>query len=168
MKSIRFTPMFNWDAVSFFESLVERNKLAQSLGMRFCVVSSLRGMEDAVNSMQDATAFCCVQDSSPGVANLEPSPSVDRIKTVYLVARFSLMDMDARTQALNALQDVFRQFMSVLIRERTRLEQQAIYIDSSIDFTELSEFFLSGCVCAYFNIKVNTAVDMRYIESEWL
>mgnify|MGYP004444316391 FL=1 len=66
------------------------------------------------------------------------------------------------------MQELFRQFMSVLILQRTRLEQRCIYIDPRISFTEIDRYFFSGCACAYFQIAVDKFTDLRYNENEWL
>lgn len=55
----------------------------------------------------------------------------------------------------------------VLILEKTRLEQHAIYLDSRISFSEIDQYFFSGCACAYFQVAVDVYTDLRYNQEEW-
>ena len=62
---------------------------------------------------------------------------------------------------------VFRQFMSKLILEKTKLEQLCIYIDPRTSFNEIDRYFFSGCACAYFQIAVDVYTDLRINTDEW-
>jgi hypothetical protein len=75
--------------------------------------------------------------------------------------------MDARTECMETMRELFRQFMSVLILERVKLEQNRIYLDPRISFNEIDQYFFSGCACAYFQIAVDIYTDLRYNENEW-
>lgn len=68
---------------------------------------------------------------------------------------------------METLREVFRQFMSKLILERTKLEQNCIFLDERITFNEMNEYFFSGCACAYFQIAVDTFTDLRWNADEW-
>ena len=57
---------FNWDATSFFQSLTERNKFAKQHEFIFAKVSGLDGFEEALHSLQSATAIIAVSDISQG------------------------------------------------------------------------------------------------------
>lgn len=158
---------FNWDATTFFRDLTERNKFAKESGFTFARVSGLDGFEEALSQMQSATAFVCVSDTSQGYIEINNSPHTRRVKTVFLAMRHAMDDIEARQVCMDSLRELFRQFMSVLILERTRLEQQRLYLDPRIAFNEIEQYFFSGCACAYFQISVDTYTDLRYDESEW-
>ena len=158
---------FNWDATTFFRDLTERNKFAKESGFAFARVSGLDGFEEALAQMQNSTAFVCVSDTSQGYMEINNSPHTRRVKTVFLAMRHPVDDMEARQVCMDSLRELFRQFMSVLILERTRLEQQRLYLDPRIAFNEIEQYFFSGCACAYFQISVDTYTDLRYDESEW-
>ena len=68
---------------------------------------------------------------------------------------------------METMREVFRQFMSVLILEKTRLEQNFVYLDGRIQFQEIDEYFFSGCACAYFQVAVDTYTDLRFNDAEW-
>lgn len=156
-----------WDAANFFECLTNRNKLAKSENFIFCRVSGLEGFEEAVAQMQYANAFVCVSDVADGYTELNNSPRTRRIKTIFFAMRHTAEDMEERDSCMDTMRELFRQFMSVLIREKTRLEQNCIYIDSRITFNEIDRYFFSGCAGAYFQIAVDVFTDLRYNADEW-
>jgi hypothetical protein len=82
--------------------------------------------------------------------------------------RHAIDDMKARERCMNTMRELFRQFMSVLIMEQTRLQEHSIYVDPRISFQEIDRYFLSGCACAYFQIGVETYTDLQYNTDEWL
>lgn len=158
---------FNWNATAYFEELSAKNKLAQAEGFTFCRVSGLEGFEEALHNMQGSTAFVCVSDIAQGFTELNNSPHTRRVKTVFLAMRHALDDMQARQECMETMRELFRQFMSSLILERTRLEQNCIYLDPRISFNEIDRYFFSGCACAYFQIAVDVFTDLRYNANEW-
>jgi len=161
------TPNFNWNATAFFRELTEMNLLAQERGFVFCRVTGLQGFEEALGHMQNATAIVAVDDTSQGYMSLVNTPHTRRIKTVFLAMRHKIDDMAARERCLDIMRELFRQFMTKLILERTRLQQKVIYIDERIQFQEIDEYFFSGCACAYFQIAVDTYTDLKFNDEEW-
>ncbi len=161
------TKNINWNATAFFKDLTEQNILAQQKHFQFCKVTGLQGFEEALARLQSATAIVAVDDSSQGYTELNNSPHTRRVKTVFLAMRHPIDDMSARAFCLDIMREIFRQYMSRLILERTKLEQKAIYIDERIQFQEIDEYFFSGCACTYFQIAVDTYTDLRFNYSEW-
>ena len=158
---------FNWNATAFFQELTDMNLLAQERGFVFCRVTGLQGFEEALGHMQSATALVALDDTSQGYMNLVNTPHTRRIKTVFLAIRHKIDDMAARERCMDTMRELFRQFMTKLILERTKLEQNVIYIDERIQFQEIDEYFFSGCACAYFQIAVDTYTDLQFNEEEW-
>ena len=161
------TPNLNWNATSFFRQLTEHNRLATAQGFTFARVSGLEGFEEALQRMLSSKALVCVSDMSQGYVALVNTPRTRRVKTVFMAMRHAVGDMEARLSCMDTMRELFRQFMSFLILERTRLEQDCIYLDERISFNEMNEYFFSGCACAFFQIAVDTYTDMRYKEEEW-
>ena len=156
-----------WDASKFFEHLCATNRLAKQEGFTFCRVSGLDGFEEAVNEAQTQTAFICVSDIADGYTELNNTPRTRRVKTVFLAMRHAAEDMEARSECMETMRELFRQFASQLILEKTRLEENCIYIDPRITFNEIDRYFFSGCACAYFQIAVDCYTDLRYNADEW-
>ena len=157
----------NWNATAFFEKLTETNRLAQQEHFRFCSVSGLQGFEEALAAMGSTTAFVCVGDNSDGYTDINNSPHTRRIKTVFMAMRHALDSQDARLECIYTMRELFRQFMSVLILEKTKLQEDNIYLDPRVRFTEIPQYFASGCACAYFQIAVDIYTDLRLNPSEW-
>ena len=158
----------NWDATAFFQRLTSSNKYAKSKSFTFAKVSGLDGFEEALNQLQSATAIVAVSDISQGYIEVNNSPHTRRVKTVFLAMRHALGDMTARQECMNTMRELFRQFMTKLILEKTKQEQHNIYLDPRISFQEIDQYFFSGCACAYFQIAVDTYTDLRYDPTEWL
>ena len=157
----------NWNSTDFFQHLTATNKFAKQQEFVFARVSGLDGFEEALHTLQSATAIIAVSDISQGYIEVNNSPHTRRVKTVFLAMRHALGDMDARQKCMDTMREVFRQFMSVLILERTKLEQNNIYLDPRISFQEIDQFFFSGCACAYFQLAIDTYTDLRYDPTEW-
>ena len=158
----------NWDAVAFFEHLTKTNKLAQKEGFNFCRISGLEGFEECIHALQSTANFIAVSDIAQGYTELNTTPHTRRVKTVFLAMRHALDDMQARQQCMDIMRELFRQFMSVLIQEKTRVEEQHIYLDARISFQEIDRYFLSGCACAFVQVATDVYTDLRYNQEEWV
>lgn len=158
---------FSWNATSFFEDLTDRNRLAHSENFVFCRVSGLEGFEEALHVMQSAPAIVAISDTSQGYMEMNNTPRTRRVKTVFLAMRHAIDDMAARQECFDTLRELFRQYMSVLLQEKTRLEENRIYLDPQISFTEIERYFFSGAACAYFQLAIDTFTDLRYRVEEW-
>lgn len=160
-------PQGRWDATAFFEQLTATNRLAKSEGFTFCRVSGLDGFEEALDNMQQSLAFICVSDIANGYTELNNTPRTRRVKTIFMAMRHKIDDMRARNTCMDTMREVFRQFMSKLILEKTKLENHCIYLDPRISFNEIDRYFFSGCACAYFQIAVDVYTDLRLNPDEW-
>ena len=158
---------FNWNTTAFFEGLTKLNKFAKSKKFTFCRVSGLDGFEEALAKMLTKTAFVCVSDISQGFTDINNTPHTRRVKTVFLAMRHAVDNMEARQSCMDMMRELFRQFMSVLILEQTKLQEHSIYIDPRISFQEIDRYFFSGCACAYFQIAVDTYTDLQFNSEEW-
>lgn len=159
---------FNWNAAAFFERLTGLNRFAKEHAYRFSRVSSLEGFHGALGVMKSTTAFVAVSDTSQGGLDIENTPHTRRVKTVFLAKRHAVDDMAARERCMDNMRELFRQFMSVLNLERTKLEEKNLFIDPRISFSEIDRYFFTGCACAYFQIAVDTYTDLAYNPDEWL
>lgn len=159
---------FNWDASAFFERLTSTNRHAVDNGYVFARVSSLEGFHGALDSMYSAPAFVAVSDTSQGYMAIDNSPHTRRVKTVFLAMRHAEDSMEERGECMANMRELFRQFMSVLLMERTRLAENCIYLDENINFNEIDRYFFTGCACAYFQIAVDTYTNLQFNPDEWI
>ncbi len=160
-------PQGIWDATEYFEHLTATNRLAKREGFTFCRVSGLDGFEEALDNMQQSLAFICVSDIANGYTELDNTPRTRRVKTVFFAMRHKIDDMRARNTCMDIMREVFRQFMSKLILEKTKLENHCIYLDPRISFNEIDRYFFSGCACAFFQVAVDVFTDLRLNPDEW-
>lgn len=158
---------FNWNAAAFFKRLTAANKLAIKEGFRFASVSSLEGFHTLISSTLTMKACVAVSDTSEGGTELNNTPHTRRVKTVFLFMRHAADSMPARQKCLDTMNELFRQFLSVLIQEKTRLAEDCIYIDPYIKFHEIDKYFFSGGACAFFQIALDTYTDLSYNPDEW-
>lgn len=159
---------FNWDAASFFERLTAANKFAKDNGFNFERVSSLEGFHALISKALSTKAYVAVSDTSSGGIDLNNTPHTRRVKTVFLFMRHKVDDAKARQACLDKMNELFRQFMSILIQEKTRLRENSIYLDDRISFTEIDKYFYTGGACAFFQIAVDTFTNLTYNPDEWL
>lgn len=157
-----------WDATAFFKRLTEANRLARDNGFEFVEVSSLEGFHGALGKMLSTTAYVAVSDSTQGAISTENSPHTRRIVTVFTAMRHTEDSMSDRRDCLELMNELFRQFLSVLIQEKIRLAEKKIFIDQRISFTEIDKYFFTGCACAFFQIAFDKSTDLRYNPQEWL
>lgn len=158
---------FNWDAAAFFERLTATNKFARDNGFFFERVSSLEGFLSLISRALSSKAYVAVSDTSSGGLDLNNTPHTRRVKTVFLFMRHKVDDAGARQKCLEKMEELFRQFMSVLILEKTRLEERCIYIDNRISFTEIDKYFYTGGACAFFQIAVDKFTNLVFNPDEW-
>lgn len=156
-----------WNAAEFFEKLTNNNLLAQKEGFFFGQCSGLDGFEDALKEAQEHNAFVCVSDISDGSMDMNNTPRTRQVKTVFLAMRHEPEDMKQRQECMEIMRELFRQFCSVLIQERVRLEQNCLYMDPRISFNEIERYFFTGCACAYFHIAVDCFTDLQFRKNEW-
>lgn len=159
---------FNWDAASFFKRLTESNKFARENGYRFHPVSGLDGFHGAISNALQTKAMVCVSDTSEGGLSLDNTPHTSRVKTVYLFFRHKAADETARNKAMANMRELFRQFMSVLIQEKIRIEEEGVYLDQRIGFKEIDRYFYTNGACAYFQMRVDTYTNLEYNPDEWI
>lgn len=156
-----------WDALNFFRKLSETNKLAISKNFKFCIVSGLNGLEEAVQNAQYADNFICISEISDGYMEINNTPRTRRIITVFLAMKHRAEDMSARAACMDTMRELFRQFMSLLMLEKVKLEQNCIYIDSRISFNEIDRYFFTGGAGAFFQIAYDVFTDLRFNEDDW-
>ena len=159
---------YNWDATAYFRDLLHRNKLAREKGYRFAMVSGLAGLEEYIEQARTATAAVCISEISPGYTEMNNTPHTRRVKTVFMMKRHAINDMKARQACMDEMRELFRQMMSVLFKERTKIEQGILYLDPRVSFQEIEQYFAMGCACAYFQVAFDVYTNLVYRPEEWM
>ena len=157
----------NWDHAAFFERLTKANKLAQEKNFVFARVSSLEGFRELLAPMVNSRSYIAASDVSQGHIELNNTPHTRRVKLVFIAMRHKEGDMKAREKCLDTMREIFRQFMTKLILEKTILEENNLYLDDQVSFTEVDKYFATGYACAFFQIALDTYTDLVYNPDEW-
>ncbi len=157
----------NWDATEFFKSLTEHNRLAQEKNFVFCRVTGLQGFEEALAHLQSAKAIVAVDEIGQGYTELDNTPHTRMVKTIYFAMRHAIDNMAARQVCMDTMRELFRQFMSVLVQEKTKIEQNNIYIVPRISLQEIDSYFFNGAACVYFQVATDVYTNLCYDKGEW-
>lgn len=156
-----------WNAFNFFKSLAESNRLASREGFFTMEVSGPLGFRSILSEAMSEPNIIAVDDTSEGMTSLV-SPSRSMVKSVFLSMKHRPMDTQARAECLSLESELFRQFMTVLTLERTRLGRQLISLNKDIHFQEIDKYFAPGYACAMFQLNVSMPLDLRHRPEEWL
>lgn len=156
-----------WDCAPFIERLTRTNRLAAEKGFRFVRVPSLGHLSEVISRMQQTAAFVFVSDMTNGTTNLHNTPRTTRTKTVVFAMRYPVDNTEQREKCLTIIRELFRQFASVLIQEKTKLGENMQFLDPNIRLTETNDLIMPGVVCAYYELAVTTHIDLQYNPAEW-
>lgn len=156
-----------WNATQYFNDLTHRNRLAAQHGFGYAQVSGLQGFIDALNQADAHPNMICIDDTSDGYYDLQNTPRIRQVKTVFLYMKHAPGDYDARQECLQIMQEIFRQMLTTIIRQKTQIEQGGLYLDPRIQFTEMDQYIATGAACAYFQISTDQFTHLRYNPDEW-
>lgn len=159
----------NFDGYAYFAQLCTKNKLSLQEQFKFCRVTGLGGMEEALANLKRERCFFCIDDTTDG-ATIRRSGGFykRRVYTVFLLKRYKFGDMSAHRDALNVCRQLFDQIVSRMLIDKDKLDSDLIYMNTDrIHFREMEKYFLSGCAGIYFMIDVDEPLDLRYEAEEW-
>lgn len=159
-----------FDAVRFFRTLTENNVLCQQNGFRFAVVSDIDGFGEALDTMQESRPLVALSDTSAGQVFITGAPVTRRVKTVFLFMPHSINGdiMTQRVGCFNVMREISRQFMSVILRIKTKLKLNGVQFSDAVAFEEMEQMFFSGGACAYFQFSMDIPTDLTLKSEQWL
>lgn len=161
------SPSGEWNASLYFNWLLDRNKLAIEHRFQFCEVSGLQGLEDMLHLAQNTSAFFAVSEVSDGYMSIGQSSQNRRVKTVFMALRHEEGNMIARGKCFDIMREIFRQMMTVLSRDRRLFHGMKVFIDERVQFSEIEQYFFTGCACAYFQIAVDNFRPVCICKDDW-
>ena len=158
-----------FDAQAYFKNLTERNKLAMQYGFYPCACSGINSLEDMLLNFQSKGAFVSVDDTNDSQISRQGAGFfAKRTITVFVLRRYKFGDMTSRKEALDVCRRLYRQFVSRLLVDSARIENDFTYLNTDrIFYRELGEYYLNGLTGLYFMIDVNEPEDLRYDAAEW-
>ena len=161
----------NFDAIAYFYTLTERNKLAKEKGFLPVTISNTDNLEGLMEEYRDNDRFVAVTDTNSG--NLS-SPdgaygfSKRRAFTVFLLSAYEYGNMQSRQEELALCRELFRQFVSRILRDKYLYDEKQMYFDThAIPNQELGRYYLSGMTGLHFTLYVQEPVDLQYEEGQW-
>ena len=73
-----------------------------------------------------------------------------------------------RQEELELCRELFRQFVSRILRDKYLYEEKQMYFDThAIPNQELGRYYLSGMSGLHFTLYVQEPVDLQYEENPW-
>lgn len=82
--------------------------------------------------------------------------------------RYKLNDMNDRQEKLNTCRKIFRQFLSRIIIDKMKWENDFTYLLSDqVDNREIGAYFINGLTGVEFHIDVSEPLDLVYDNEEW-
>ena len=161
----------SFDAIAYFYALTERNKLAQEKGFVPVTISNTDNLEGLMEEYRDNDRFVAVTDTNSG--NLS-SPdgaygfSKRRAYTVFILSAYEYGNMQSRQEELELCRELFRQFVSRILRDKYLYDEKQMYFDThAIPNQELGRYYLSGMAGLHFTLYVQEPVDLQYEENQW-
>lgn len=156
-----------WSAIEFFRSLVASNKLCKEKGFKCVAVSGLQGLEEAVARMQSTPNMVAVVENAAGYTMFDNTPHTRKVRTVFICMRHVLDDMEARQRCMDTIFELHRQFCSMLIQEKVRLQENMQFLNPQINLQEVSKYLIPGTAICMFELSVDTYIDLSYNPEEW-
>lgn len=160
-----------FDAISYFENLAEKNRLAKASGFKTVVISGPDNLEGIFEQYRTCDRFIAVTDTSTG--NLSSADGSfnflkRRAYTVFILSAYRHDDMDDRQRELDLCRTLFLQIIKRVIHDKFLYKDQGTYFDThAIPNQELGRYFLSGMTGLHFTLYVSEPVNLEYDKNEW-
>ncbi len=161
----------NFDAVDYFYSMTEHNRLAKEKGFIPVTISSTDNLEGLFEEYRDADRFVAVTDTNSG--NLSSADgaygfSRHRAYTVFILSAYEYGNMQSRQKELELCRTLFHQFVSKIIRDKYLYEEKMMYFDThSIPNQEIGRYYLSGMTGLHFTLYVQEPIELIYDDGQW-
>lgn len=158
-----------FDIIEYYKDLAKKNKLAKSNKFFACQCSGISSLEDVLANLQTQHSFIAVDDTNDGSYEmLSGGYFKKRTVTVFIISRYDFGDMNDRKKSLNLCRSIFKQFISKMIKDSNKLEQQQVFVDTSRVFSrELGAYFIDGCTGLYFMVDISQPEELIYNVEEW-
>lgn len=161
----------SFDAIAYFYAMTERNKLAKEKGFVPVTISNTDNLEGLMEEYRDNDRFVAITDTNSG--NLASADGAygftkRRAYTVFILSAYEYGNMQARQQELELCRELFRQFVSRILRDKYLYDEKQMYFDThTIPNQELGRYYLSGMAGLHFTLYVHEPVDLQYEEDQW-
>jgi len=161
----------NFDAIAYFKTMTEHNKLAQKEGFIPVIISNTDNLEGLFEEYRDNDRFVAITDTNSG--NLSSADgtygfSKRRAYTVFILSAYEYDNMQSRQEELELCRELFHQFVSRIIRDKYTYEEKMMYFDThSIPNQEIGRYYMSGMTGLHFTLYVQEPIDLIYDNEQW-
>lgn len=160
-----------FDAFSYFRDLTKQNKLTSELGFVPTTCSSPLSFEGMLQNMTKHKNFVVIDDTNEGnvAINGDGSYRKNMTYTVWILMRYKQFDMNDRQEKLNTCRKIFRQFLSKIVIDKYRWQEQycTYTLSDQVDSREIGAYFINGLTGVEFHIDVSEPLDLEYNYEEW-
>lgn len=162
-----------FDAIRYFHDMTRKNKLARQHSFFPCTCSGLGSLEDVLTNLQRERAFVCVEDTNDSaVTQIGGGWFTRRVFTVFIMHRYDFGNMVDRETKLQLCRDIFHQFHSRMIHDKTFFIPgygdgiQSLGVEN-VASREFGQYVLSGLTGLYFMVDCPEPLNLCYDGSEW-
>ena len=161
----------HFDAIAYFVAMTCKNKLAVANGFQPVTISGPDNLEGLFEEYRDADRFVAISDTNSG--NLSSPDGAygfqkNRAYTVFILSAYEYGNMQSRQTELDLCRELFRQFVSKIIRDKYSYDEKQMYFDThSIPNQEIGQYYLSGVTGLHFTLYVQEPVDLIYDDEQW-
>lgn len=167
-----------FDALHYFETLAQQNRLCREHAFKPVFCSGPDSIEGLMQQFQKTANFVMIDDTtdqnlySEGVSYFKR-----RVYTVFILAAYRWDDMEDREEKMNLCREIFQQFVRRMIWDRIRREDEGDDITflnvEKIYSKEFGRYTMSGVTGLYFMVENDEPTSMEYedendLESEWV
>jgi hypothetical protein len=160
--------MFN--SYDYFADICAKNKLTVSGKYKFCRVTGLGNLEEVIQNFKREQAYFCIDDTNDGYTYRSQGGGYfeRRMYIVYLLKKYPLNDMQKQHDALDECRRIYRSVCTKLVKDRSRLENDLIYLlTDRLPYYEMEGYAISGVTGLYAMISVDEPVNLCYNANDW-
>lgn len=158
-----------FDFAAYIAALTKSNRLARCHHFQPSTCSGINYLEGMLEQYQTTANFVCTSDvCDESTLQVGGGWMKRRLFTVFILARCEYGNQQSQTAALALCRELYRQFLSRLLRDQDDLRNELIYLNfADIRSMELGGQFLNGCTGLYFMLSMDEPTDISYNAEEW-
>ena len=160
-----------FDALEYFRSLAEKNRLCVENGFKGCLCSGIDGVEGVMAKYQTTANFVMVDDITAGATRETSDGFYERnTYTIFIFARYKQLNIEDYNEKMRLCRRIFHQYVSRIIYDQDHGELQGMesFQMDNILSTEFGRASFTGLCGLMFHIDNDEPVDVVYEAGDWL
>jgi len=160
-----------FDALSYFESLAQSNKLAKDNKFVSSFCSGPESIQGVMEQFRKTSNFIMIDDTTDSntISN-NVGWFTKNVYTVFILAGYKYDDMKDRQAKMELCRKIFRQFMARMIKDKSDYvyDDKLEYLNlDNVYSKELGRYSMNGVTGLYFMINNDEPTDLEYNAEEW-